>query len=263
MFLASKIFWLVAQPLSFAFFCLLVGLLLILGRFRRSGGVLSALGLVVLFSSLFTTTGPYLLQILEDRFPRPSPPQELSCIIVLGGAFDNEVMAGRGGMEFNQAGDRFIETVRLARAFPAARILVSGGDGSFSGAYEGDARASEAFFAAFDIDARRLIREEQSRTTFENAVNTKELLAANGLDDCALITSAFHIPRSVGLFRALGIEVMPWPADYRTNGRVRLGFDFTQPSLNAQLTTTAAREWIGLIGYYLSGRTPTLLPDRR
>lgn len=263
MFLASKIFWLLAQPLSFAFFSLLLGLLLIFARFRRTGGVASTLGLLVLLLSLFTTSGPYFLQILEDRFARLSPPPSLSCIIVLGGAFENEVMAGRGGMEFNQAGDRFIETVRLAKAHPTARILVSGGDGSFSGIYEGDARASEAFFAAFGIEPERLIREEQSRTTFENVVNSKELLAANGLENCALVTSAFHMPRAIGLFRRLGMEVVPWPADYRTSGRVRLGFDFTQPSLNAQLTTTAAREWIGLLGYYLSGRTPTILPDHR
>ncbi|ASY65001.1 putative membrane protein [Sinorhizobium sojae CCBAU 05684] len=261
MFLASKIFWLVAQPLSLAFFSLLLGLLLTFARLRRTGGAFGALGLLVLFLSLYTSTGSYSLQILEDRFPRPSPPQELSCIIVLGGAFENEVMAGRGGVEFNQAGDRFVETVRLARTYPAARILVSGGDGSFSGAYAGDARASGTFFASSGIRPERLIREEESRTTFENAANTKDLLAVHGLENCALVTSAFHMPRSVGLFRRLGVDVTPWPTDYRTNGRVRFGFDFTQPSLNAQLTTTAAREWIGLIGYYLTGRTPTVLPD--
>ncbi len=262
MFLVSKIFWLVAQPLSLAFLSLLVGVLLMLSRFRRSGGVLGALGLVVLFLSLFTTTGPYFLQILEDRFARPSPqPAELSCIIVLGGAFENVVMSGRGGMEFNQAADRFIETVRLARAHPSARILVSGGDGSLSGAYEGDARASEAFFDAFGIAADRVIREEDSRTTFENASYTKDLLEANRLERCALVTSAYHMPRSVGLFRSIGIEVVAWPADYRTSGKARLGFDFTQPSLNAQLATTAAKEWTGLVAYYLLGRTQTLLPQ--
>jgi uncharacterized SAM-binding protein YcdF (DUF218 family) len=261
MFLVSKVFWLVAQPLSLASLSVLVGVLLMLSRFRRSGGVLGALGLVVLFLSLFTTAGPYFLQILEDRFPRPSPPPaELSCIIVLGGAFENVVMASRGGMEFNQAADRFIETVRLAGAYPAARILVSGGDGSLSGAYEGDARASEGFFDAFGIAVERVIREEASRTTFENARYTKDLLAANRLEHCALVTSAYHMPRSVGLFRSIGIEVVPWPADYRTSGKVRLGFDFTQPSLNAQLATTAAKEWTGLVAYYLLGRTQMLLP---
>jgi uncharacterized SAM-binding protein YcdF (DUF218 family) len=262
MFLASKIFWLVAQPLSIAFLSILVGVLLIFARFRRSGGVFASLGLVVLFLSLFTTAGPYFLQTLEERFARPSPPPaEVACIIVLGGAFENVVIASRGGIEFNQAADRFIEAVRLAKAYPAARILVSGGDGSISGAYEGDARASQGFFDAFGIAADRVIREEASRTTFENAAYTRDLLAANRLQRCALVTSAYHMPRSVGLFRANGIEVVPWPADYRTSGNVRLGFDFTQPSLNAQLATTAAKEWTGLLAYYLLGRTQTLLPQ--
>ncbi|WEX77622.1 YdcF family protein [Sinorhizobium numidicum] len=263
MFLASKIFWLVAQPLSFAFLSLFAGLLLMLARFRRSGGIFGLIGLAVLFVSLFTTTGSYFLQILENRFARPSPPPaELSCIIVLGGAFENVVIASRGGMEFNQAAERFVETLRLARAYPAARIVVSGGDGSLSGMYEGDARASEAFFQAFDIGTDRLIREEQSRTTFENARYTKDLLAANRLEHCALVTSAYHMPRSIGLFRSIGVDVIPWPTDYRTTGQVRLGFDFTQPSLNAQLATTAAKEWTGLFAYYLLGRTQTILPNQ-
>ena len=136
------------------------------------------------------------------------------------------------------------------------RRVAHGGDGSFSGAYAGDAEASESFLAAFDAGGERLIREEQSRTTFENARNTRELLAAHGLSNCALVTSAFHMPRSVGLFRALDIPVIPWPTDYRTSGKLGLGLDFTQPSLNAQLTTTAVREWIGLIGYYLARSNP-------
>lgn len=261
MFLISKIFWLVAQPLSFSFFAAGVGLLATAAGLRRLGGFLGGLGALVLFVSLFTTAGPSALQTLEDRFARPSPPPaSLSCIVVLGGAFENEVMAGRGGTEFNQAADRFIETVALAKRYPEARILVSGGDGSFSGAYAGDAEASRSFFAALDLADERLIREEESRTTFENARNTRELLAANGLSNCALVTSAFHMPRSVGLFRALDIPVIPWPTDYRTSGKLGLGFDFTQPSLNAQLTTTAMREWIGLLAYYLAGRTSSVLP---
>ncbi|MBD9649540.1 YdcF family protein [Ensifer sp. ENS09] len=260
MFLISKIFWLIVQPLSFSLLAVIAGLLATAIGWRRIGAVLGSLGALVLFVSLFTTAGPYALQALEDRFARPTPPTALSCIIVLGGAFENEVMASRGGTELNQAADRFIETASLAKRYPEARILVSGGDGSISGAYEGDALASKAFFDIFGIAADRVIREEDSRTTFENARYTKDLLAANGLSQCALVTSAYHMPRSVGLFRANDIDVLPWPTDYRTSGKVRLGFDFTQPSLNAQLTTTAAKEWTGLVAYYLLGRTQAVLP---
>ncbi len=261
MFLASKLFWLLAQPLSLVFVCLIVAILLDAAGLERTRGFFSALAVTILFLTLFTSTGGYLLQSLENRFPRPAnPPADVSCIVILGGAFENEVMAARGGMEFNQSADRFIEGLRLARLYPDARILVSGGDGSFSGAYAGDAEASMAFFSTFGIEPERLIREKTSRTTFENATNTKALLEQNGLSDCLLVTSAFHMPRSVGLFRKLGIGVIPWPVDYRTSGRLTLWPDFSQPSLNAQLTTTAIREWTGLLAHYIGGRTHAIFP---
>ncbi len=170
------------------------------------------------------------------------------------------MIAGRGGFELNQAGDRFIETLRLARDYPGARILVSGGDGSLSGDYPGDAEVSARFFETFGISPDRLLQESSSRTTFENVNFTREVLAGNGLENCLLITSAFHMPRSMGLFQKAGIEVLPWPTDYRTSGRAGLGLDFTQPLTNTQIATTAMREWIGLAYYYLAGRTSALLP---
>lgn len=261
MFIVSKVLWLLAQPLSLIFFLLLAGFVVAAAGFRRLQGLLSGLAAMLLFLTLFTSAGGVLLQILEDRIPRPtSLPADLSCIVILGGAFESEVNAGRGGIELNQAADRFVEGLRLAQAYPAARILVSGGDGSFSGTYNGDAQASITFFSTFGVSQDRIVREDQSRNTFENAGNTKGLLEQLGLTNCALVTSAFHMPRSVGLFRKLGVPVIPWPVDYRTSGKLVLGPDFSQPSLNAQLTTTAIREWTGLLAYYLSGRTHALFP---
>ncbi|PYE34924.1 uncharacterized SAM-binding protein YcdF (DUF218 family) [Rhizobium sp. PP-WC-1G-195] len=260
MFLVSKIFWLLAQPLSLAFALVLSGFISVVAGYQRLGLLLSGFAALLLFVALFTTTGSVLLQRLEDRFPRPPAlPADLSCMIILGGAFENEVMASRGGIEFNQAADRFVEALRIARLVPTARILVSGGDGSLSGTYEGD--AAERFFPMFGVPVERLIREDASRTTFENAANTQAILSQNGLSNCLLITSAFHMPRAIGLFRKLGIAVTPWPTDYRTTGKARAGFDFSQPALNAQLTTTAVREWIGLAAYSFTGRTSALFPS--
>lgn len=261
MFIISKLYWMLAQPLSLAFFLIVFGLLAAALRFRRMATTLTVGAAILLFVTLFTTTGSVLLQGLEARFPRPaSEPSDLRCMIVLGGGFETEVTTARGGFEINQAGDRFIEALRLAQAHPQARILVSGGDGSLSGSYEGDAAVSGRFFTTFGIAEDRLISETQSRTTFENVVNTRILLEKQGLSRCLLVTSAFHMPRAVGLFRKLGLDVVPWPTDYRTSGRTRLGLDFTQPALNAQQTTTALREWNGLLGYYLAGRTHAFYP---
>lgn len=261
MFVFSKLVWICGQPLSLAFFCVLLALIAGLLRWR----ILSALGatasVLILFITLYTTSGTYMLQGLEERFPKPAgEPDSVGCMIVLGGAFDNEVNTARHGIEFSEGVDRFIEALRLAQKFPQSRILVSGGDGSLSGSYEGDAAASRRFFPLFGVGMERLVEETQSRTTYENALNTKEFLAQQGLSNCLLITSAFHMPRSVGLFRKLGIDIVPWPTDYRTTGNVALGLDLTQPSLNAQNLGTALREWYGLVGYYLAGRTSALFP---
>lgn len=261
-FYISKIFWLVAQPLSLALLLLVAGLLGGLLKWNRVRTFASVAAALLLFVTLFTSTGAVLLQSLEDRFARAAlPAGGPACIITLGGGFESEIIAARGGFEMTQAGDRFIETLRLARQFPDARILISGGDGSLSGAYEGDAVVGTRFFEAFGVPATRVIRETESRDTFENAGNTQNLLKENGLERCLLVTSAFHMPRSVGLFRKLGLEVLPWPTDYRTTGQASLALDLTQPSTNSQLMTTAAREWTGLLFYYLAGRTHAFFPQ--
>ncbi|WP_411033910.1 YdcF family protein [Shinella sp. BYT-45] len=261
-FYISKIFWLLAQPLSLALLFLLAGLIAGLLRWNRLRTWASVTSALVLFLTLFTSTGAVLLQVLEDRIARAElPAGGPACIITLGGGFESEVVAARGGFEMTQAGDRFVETLRLAQQFPQARILISGGDGSLSGAYKGDAVVGARFLEAFGVPATRLIRETESRDTFENAGNTQALLAANGLERCLLVTSAFHMPRSVGLFRKLGLDVLPWPTDYRTTSRASLALDLTQPSTNSQLMTTALREWTGLLFYYLAGRTHALFPQ--
>jgi uncharacterized SAM-binding protein YcdF (DUF218 family) len=181
-------------------------------------------------------------------------------MIVLGGAFDLEVTAGRGGMEFNQSADRFIEAARLARLHPEAKILVSGGDGSFSGDYKGDAELAGDFFSAMGVDPARVIKDTASRNTEENVSETKTLADQNGLKGCLLITSAYHMPRAKALFDKAGLDVTPWPSDYRSSGKVQLGLDFTQPTLNSQLASTAAREWLALAFAHWRGETATWVP---
>jgi uncharacterized SAM-binding protein YcdF (DUF218 family) len=163
-------------------------------------------------------------------------------------------------MEMNQAADRFIEAARLARLYPQSKILVSGGDGSFSGNYKGDADLSPAFFEAMGVESSRIIRETASRNTAENVGETKTLLETNHLTDCLLITSAYHMPRAKALFDQVGVTTIPWASDYRSSGQVTLRLDFTQPSLNAALTSTAAREWGAILFSRLRGQADPLAP---
>ncbi|MET3775976.1 uncharacterized SAM-binding protein YcdF (DUF218 family) [Rhizobium alvei] len=256
----GKIGWLLVQPLSLTFLMILAALLLVMLRRVRLAGAILSLAVLLLFGTLFTSVGAWGLQVLEARYKRPELPANVQCMVVLGGAFDLEVTAGRGGFEVNQSADRFIETARLARLFPGARILVSGGDGSFSGTYRGDAELAGDFLSAMGIDPARLLVETRSRNTAENATETAAILKREQLADCLLITSAYHMPRAMALFRTERLSLTPWPTDYRASGHVELGIDFTQPTLNSQLTSTAAREWLALLVAYFSGRNSELVP---
>ena len=125
---------------------------------------------------------------------------------------------------------------------------------------EGDADTAVRFFAAFGIPRERLIVENKSRNTAENAEFSKELAAPKPGENWLLVTSAFHMPRSVGLFRKVGFPVIPWPVDYRTSGTEGIGLFRDNAADALQNTTMAVREWIGLAGYWLSGRIDRLFP---
>ncbi|MHC2573388.1 uncharacterized SAM-binding protein YcdF (DUF218 family) [Rhizobium leguminosarum] len=224
MFLISKLVWIFAQPLSLAFFLVFFAVLVGLLRWRTLS-ILGATGAaLILFVTLYTTAGNLLMQGLEQRFAKPAAdPDSLQCMIVLGGAFENEVNTARHGIEFNGGADRFIEALRLAQKFPQSRILVSGGDGSISGIYEGDAAASERFFPLFGVGRDRLIEERQSRTTFENAVNTKGIPGKPGAFQLPADHLGFphaavrrHLPQARHRYRALADRLSHrWPGEAR------------------------------------------------
>jgi uncharacterized SAM-binding protein YcdF (DUF218 family) len=260
-FYLSKIFWFVAQPLNLAIFLTFAGLLAALLGMRRASISAVAAGFLVLMLSAWTSLGALMLGPLEERFQRPqSLPEKIDGIVVLGGGLEGAINLARGGYEMNSSGDRFVEAAVLARRFPSARILVSGGTGAIVLDAEGDADTAPRLLAALGVAPERLLLENRSRNTAENAEFSKELAKPGPGETWLLVTSAYHMPRSVGLFRKAGFPVVPWPSDYRTSGREGVGF-FRDNEVDAlQNTTLALREWIGLIAYWLSGRIDTILP---
>lgn len=260
-FVLSKLFWFVAQPLNLSIILLLLGLLAAwLGR-RRLAAWSTALAAFVLVLSTWTSFGALLLGPLEERYKRPSPaPQAVAGIIVLGGGFEGGINLVRGGYELNSGGDRFVETAILARRYPQARIVVSGGSGALILDGDTDAATAPRLLTALGVAPERLILEDKSRNTHENAVFTRDLVKPAAGETWLLVTSAFHMPRSMGLFRKVGFDVTPWPTDYRTTGREGVGLFTDNPIDSIQTTSMAVREWIGLIAYRLSGRIDSILP---
>lgn len=259
-FYLSKIFWFFAQPLNFAIFLLAAGLVFSLFGQRRMFRISVLASLLILALSTWTSLGSLMLNPLEERFPRPAQPANVAGIVVLGGGFEGAINLARGGYELNSGGDRFVETAILARRYPEAKIVISGGSGALMLDGEGDADTAPRLLEALGVSRERMILENQSRNTFENAEFSKELVTPGPDETWLLVTSAFHMPRSIALFAKAGFPVVAWPVDYRTSGQEGIGLFTDNPADSLQNTTMAMREWIGLWAYWLSGRIDAPFP---
>ncbi|TPM37078.1 YdcF family protein [Mesorhizobium sp. B2-3-4] len=256
----SKIFWFFIQPLNLTIFLLLAGLIAgMVGR-RRLAVTGSTLAFLILALSAWTSLGAMMLTPLEERFPKPALPEKVDGIVVLGGGFEGAINLARGGYELNSSGDRMVETAILARRFPLAKVVVSGGNGSLFLDGEGDADTAPRLLGALGVSADRLVLEDKSRNTYENAVFSHELVKPKPGETWLLVTSAFHMPRAKALFDKAGFPTVAWPVDYRTSGKEGVGLFRDNAADSMQNTTMAIREWIGLFAYWLSGRIDRPFP---
>lgn len=256
----AKLFWFLFSPLSVVIGLLLIGLLAGMMRRRRLSGWLIGSATALLLVASTTNLGLLLVRPLEARFERPDEPPTIDGIIVLGGGMNASLNGLNGGWELNRAGDRFAEGLRLALRHPEARIVVTGGITVLSDAPESEAAAAVRFFTDFGIAPDRLLAEDQARNTEENAQFSKTLAAPQAGENWLLVTSAAHMPRSVGLFRKAGFEVIPWPTDYFTASDVWPGLALGSATENLDILNAALREWAGLTAYHLTGRIDDWLP---
>jgi uncharacterized SAM-binding protein YcdF (DUF218 family) len=258
-FEASKIFWIVMAPMNALTILLALGALGLFTRWRRGAAVLVVSCGAGYFALGFAPFGAALMRPLEDRFPRPPEPVAAPVgVIVLGGGVRPFISAARERFATNDAGVRLIEAAALAQRFPDARIVFSGGSASLSADAPTEAATVRLMLPAMGVPLSRVTIEERSRNTAENARFVAELMQADRR--WLLVTSAFHMPRAMGAFRAAGLYVTPWPVDYRTLGTpadFRPWFDMEE---NATRATTALREYVGLLAYRLTGRTNALFP---
>jgi len=205
--------------------------------------------------------GNLLLYPLESRFPawdasRGAP----DGIVVLGGSIEPNLSAAHGAAVVSGASDRIIAAVALAYRYPNARVVFSGGSGNLVSNDAREADFAGAIFESLGISKSRLIMERHSRNTVENAEFSKALVAPKQGERWLMVTSAFHMPRSVGLFRKAGFAVEPYPVDWRVGGRSDL-FALNNIALDGLgRTDTAMREWMGLIAYRATGKIDELLP---
>ncbi len=246
-FSLSKILGFFTVPSNVAAMFCVFGVLLLATRFRKAASRILTLGVVLLLIMGFSPLGILLLLPLSERFPAWSaggrPPDG---IIVLGGAIDPERSQARGSLEMDSSAERIVTMLQLARRYPAARIVFTGGSANLIDTPVPEAPIVGDLLEDFGTPSSRIVLESESRTTAENAAFTRKLVSPKPGERWLVVTSAFHMP-----------------VDWRTRGW-RDGLEpFASLSAGLARTDVAVHEWIGLIAYWATGRSSELFPGPR
>jgi uncharacterized SAM-binding protein YcdF (DUF218 family) len=190
---------------------------------------------------------------LEDQVPRAPLPARVDGIVVLGGAVEWRVTRERGQLSLNAAGERVAAAAALAQRYPDARLIVTG---SFADAFVHDLRAqpddASLFFGPHFAD-RDVVYIGAARSTYEDALLTLQAARPSQGQTWLLVTSAWHMPRALGTFRALGWGVVPVGVDYRTSGEPRIAPNWDVGTTLADLDRVV-REWGAIAVYRRAGR---------
>ena len=204
--------------------------------------------------------GSWLFGFLEDRFPAFSEsPARVDGVIVLGGVVDPVMTKARGQVSVGSGVERLLAMARLAKRHPKARIIFSGGSGSLLHQDMKEAHAIPPLLRQLGVDPARVIFEDQSRNTAENAEFSLRLAKPKPRETWLLVTSAFHMPRAVGSFRQAGWNVVPYPVNYSTSSETAAPlFDFAR---GMKTLAAAIHEYLGLIFYWLDGKTDSMFPS--
>jgi uncharacterized SAM-binding protein YcdF (DUF218 family) len=225
-------------------------------RTRRIGLVLASLATFCLVAIAVLPIADWIAAPLENRFPRPARlPDHVDGLIVLGGAVDPATTLVRGIPTLNADAERMTAFVALAKLYPTARLVFSGGSGLMTPPPLSEAQVARLFFRQQGLDVSRVIFEDRSRDTYENVLFSKQLVKPRPGERWILVSSAEDVPRSMGIFTKLGWPVMAMPVAYKTNGASDISL-----AGNLGLLDHAMHEWLGLLAYRLAGRTDRLFP---
>lgn len=256
MFFLSKLLWLVFKPTNLVLLSLTVGAGLSAwggGRWRRAGRWLVGLALAAFVVVSVLPLGSWGLRLLEDRFPPPaSLPERVGGIVVLGGVFDGALTEARGTLAINGNAERLWYGLALAKRYPDAKLVYSGGNSLVFAEVPTEAEQAEQAYRAAGLTGPRVVYERGARNTRENAVLSMGLVKPGPDETWLLVTSAAHMPRAWGCFDAIGWSVVPFPVDYATGGGGDPIAGFS-PLRGLQRLTAATYEFAGLAYYYARG----------
>lgn len=252
-FVASKLLGAALRIDSWVVLALAGVVIALMAHRRRAALRISGATLAILLLVGFLPLGAVLLQPIERQYPAAPPLAQVDGIIVLGGGEDLRASAYWDQVQLGAGAERYTAALALARRFPEATLLFTGGSGALRDVGLSEADVAQRFFAAQGLDGTRLLLEGQSRNTAENARLSRELAAPSPEEVWVLVTSAFHMPRAMRSFETAGWDgLVAYPVDFRTAGFMdAVGWNLAR---NIEIFNLALRERVGQLAYRLTGQ---------
>ena len=249
MFVFSKLLSAITQPLFWLSLWWFLALVL-LPRFSRLATSMLWGGMLVFGLLGFNAVPDALLRSLESRFNVPSltSSDQFAGVIVLGGATGSPgIYKAHGQVPLGDAAERMTMPIALMHKFPNFELIFSGGEGRLVPTGTTEAELAGVFYTEQGVDMKRVTLESQARTTCENAKRVSALLGERCKQPWLLVTSAWHMPRSVAEFQAVGCNVTAYPVDFRTGEET----SWTEYSMAGRLLAwqTALHEYLGMFVY--------------
>ena len=225
-FIFSKLLVFFIYPLSWILIFLVASLFVKKQKLKRRALIVAAVLFIIFSNPFLFNRFVNLWDIRETTLKKTGP---YSSAIVLGG-FSSEDNKGNG--YFNWSGDRFIEGVKLFNTGKVSHILISGGNGTLINDGFEEADWVKEQLKDFKVPDSCVLIENHSRNTLENAAFSKVILAKNRLQPpYVLVTSAFHMRRSLAIFKKAGVDVVPYSCNYINGGPGKIHLDEFLPDV--------------------------------
>jgi uncharacterized SAM-binding protein YcdF (DUF218 family) len=252
MFVFSKLLSVITQPLFWLSIWWLLALVFF-SRFRRFATSMHWGGMLILGLLGFNAVPDALLRSLESRFNVPSltSGDQYMGVIVLGGAMGSPgIYKAHGQVPLGDGAERMTVPIALMRKFPNFELIFSGGEGRLVRTDTTEAELAGVFYTEQGVDMKRVTLESQARTTRENAIRVAALLGERCKQSWLLVTSAWHMPRSMAEFQAVGCNVTAYPVDFRTGEEI----SWTEYSMAGSLMAwqTGLHEYLGMFVYEIT-----------
>ncbi|QCQ21687.1 YdcF family protein [Desulfoglaeba alkanexedens] len=254
MYLLSQLLsHLILPPGLFILLLLAAGVLLHLDR-RKASGLLLGVATLGLYLLSVSPVKDLLLQPLENAYPYPDG-DKLHCdaIVIHGGGLGARDPSANGLPSLKGWSLRRMHAgAALAKRFEGAVVILAGGQGRDK-TVPPESHVLAEYLKTAGIRPDRLVTEDQSRNTRENVLFVRSLLDGLRVSNVCVVTSAFHLPRTMALYERLGLDVTPIPCDIMTGSAPPSPWDWLPTMAGLRGSALALHEYLGLVYYRLRG----------